>query len=183
MRICDLPPPVREVTILEATAEAQEELVNDALRLDCDGEGDVGGDGEGDAGGERLLKAGDPYGAVLWPAASAVAAYLLTAGEEEDSAREGGGGVGGRSMVRGRAVLELGAGTGLVSIAAALGGAKSVTATDYETVPLSLLEYAVANLNGEPQGEERRGNGKEDGESGVVTRSNSCRIETGELGP
>jgi predicted nicotinamide N-methyase len=36
----------------------------------------------------------------------------------------------------------------LVSIAAALGGAKVVVATDYEPIPLTLLHYAATTLNG-----------------------------------
>ena len=80
------------------------------------------------------LPTGDPYGAVLWPASLTVASHLL---EEDD-------------LVRGKRMLELGAGTGLVSIAAALQGkAQSILATDYEQIPLQLLEYAARNLNQE----------------------------------
>jgi hypothetical protein len=104
------------VTILEATAEAQEDLVNMALEEDVDETANT-------------LHAGDPYGAVLWPAASAVAAHLLQSPQPLTS------------------VLELGAGTGLVSIAAKLSGAHTVIATDYEDIPLQLLEYAASHLN------------------------------------
>lgn len=44
-------------------------------------------------------------------------------------------------------ILELGAGTGLASIAASLGGASRVLATDYEQLPLHLFEYAINHLN------------------------------------
>jgi hypothetical protein len=104
------------VTILEATAEAQEDLVNMALEEDVDE-------------AANTLHSGDPYGAVLWPAASSVAAHLLQSSRPLTS------------------VLELGAGTGLVSIAAKLGGAHMVIATDYEDIPLQLLEYAATHLN------------------------------------
>ena len=61
-------PVVDRVTVLEATAESQESLVDMALALDEDEL----------HGNDQKLSAGDPYGAVLWPAASAVAKYLLT---------------------------------------------------------------------------------------------------------
>jgi predicted nicotinamide N-methyase len=110
-------PLVGPITILEATVESQEDLVNMSLE---------------DSGGTQL-NAGDPYGTVLWPAASAVAMYMLK-----------------HNLVQGSSVLELGTGTGLVSIAASLGGASRVFATDYESVPLRLLEYAARELNSAP---------------------------------
>jgi predicted nicotinamide N-methyase len=109
-------PLVGPITILEATVESQEDLVNMSLE---------------DSGTQ--LNAGDPYGTVLWPAASAVAAYMLK-----------------NNLVRDSSVLELGSGTGLVSIAASLGGASHVLATDYESVPLRLLEYASRHFNSVP---------------------------------
>lgn len=66
----------------------------------------------------------DPYGSVLWPSAKTVSMRLL----EMD--------------LDGRTVLELGTGTGLVSLVASLSGAKSVLATDYSMFSLSLLERA-----------------------------------------
>ncbi|GAX25060.1 hypothetical protein FisN_10Lh255 [Fistulifera solaris] len=79
------------------------------------------------------LPSGDPYGAVLWPASLVIASRLL-------------------DFVSGKSVLELGAGTGLVSLAAALGGAKSVLATDYESLPLTIVEYSARELNQIPVG-------------------------------
>jgi len=66
----------------------------------------------------------DPYGAVLWPAAQVVAS-AATAEE-----------------LQGKTVLELGAGTGLCSLAAAAAGAR-VLATDYREEPLRLLQKAT----------------------------------------
>jgi predicted nicotinamide N-methyase len=43
-------------------------------------------------------------------------------------------------------ILELGTGTGLVSIAAAMGGAKRILATDYEPLALELTRYAADNI-------------------------------------
>ena len=71
----------------------------------------------------------DPYGAVLWPAALAVARRCTEIAPETLAA------------VR---VLELGAGTGLASRAAAACGARTVLATDYEPLPLRLLSAADA---------------------------------------
>ena len=42
---------------------------------------------------------------------------------------------------------ELGTGTGLCAMTAALGGATRVFATDYEDIPLRLLEFAALNIN------------------------------------
>lgn len=112
---------VGPITILEATAESQNDLVDMALALEDE-----------ELAHTSQLKAGDPYGAVLWPAASAIANHLLTK----------------CGSLRGLTVLELGTGTGLVSIAAALGGAQRILATDYEPVPLKLLSYAATRLNG-----------------------------------
>ena len=111
---------VGPVTILEATAKSQSELVDMALALD-----------EDEFMIRNQLQAGDPYGAVLWPAASTISNYLLTQ----------------CGSLEGKTILELGTGTGLVSIVASLGGAAKVIATDYEPIPLRLLEYAHTNLN------------------------------------
>ena len=66
----------------------------------------------------------DPYGSVLWPSAKTVSMRLLQLDLHE------------------KTVLELGTGTGLVSLTAALSGAKSVLATDYSLFSLSLVEKA-----------------------------------------
>lgn len=113
-------PVVGTVTVLEATAESQEDLVDMALFLEGDDELTC----------EMKLTAGDPYGAVLWPAAWAVANYLLTTVTKQTKLQE-------------LSILELGTGTGLVSIAAMLGGAKQVLATDYEPLALELTKYAA----------------------------------------
>eukprot|EP00980_Cylindrotheca_fusiformis_P016401 scaffold4887_cov118-Cylindrotheca_fusiformis.AAC.11 len=109
-------PVIGTVTVLEATAESQENLVDMALALD------------GEVTESQLLVVGDPYGAVLWPAAWAVAKYILS--DQKIPLEE-------------LTILELGTGTGLVSIATALGGAKKVIATDYEPFALKLTSYAA----------------------------------------
>uniref|UniRef100_A0A7S2D372 Calmodulin-lysine N-methyltransferase n=1 Tax=Haptolina brevifila TaxID=156173 RepID=A0A7S2D372_9EUKA len=68
----------------------------------------------------------DPYGVVIWPAAQVVAAELVRVLEGYRQCR----------------VLELGAGTGLCSIAAAASGAVTL-ATDYRDEPLALLRYSA----------------------------------------
>jgi predicted nicotinamide N-methyase len=115
-------PKVGRVVVLEATAEAQDVLVNLAL------------DDIPSAKGGPQLNAGDPYGSVLWPAAYAVAAKIM-----EDSSY--------KSTLETMTVVELGTGTGLVSLALSRAGAKEVIATDYEEIPLRLLEYAAIHLN------------------------------------
>lgn len=70
-----------------------------------------------------------PYWAELWPAALALAEHVI-----------------GRVPVAGRRVIELGAGMGLVSLAAARAGA-DVLATDYEEDALRFVR-ANAALNG-----------------------------------
>lgn len=116
------------ITILEATADAQEELVNLALLEEEDK------DKETKDSSSNSLNEGDPYGAVLWPAASAVADYLLK----------------NELLPHFESTLEVGAGTGLVSMAVARcrnSRVTSVLATDYEAIPLELLKYADAKLN------------------------------------
>ena len=115
-----------EVTVLEATADSQEFLVNIALGEEM---ADSGIDVASEDNNVRLSHE-DPYGSVLWPAASAIARHLLDNVDNLNKLN----------------ILELGTGTGLVSIAAAKVGAK-VLATDYEAVPLLLLDYAASKLN------------------------------------
>lgn len=113
---------VGPVTILEATAQSQEDLVDMALEME-----------EDEVERDNQLQSGDPYGAVLWPAASAIANHLLTNCSD---------------LLEGATILELGTGTGLVSLAASLhGGCSNILATDYEPVPLRLLKYAQDHLN------------------------------------
>ena len=114
-------PDVGEITILEATASSQEDLVN--LALEDDDETNMS---------SMSLSHADPYGAVLWPAATAVARTIL---------------LDPKKWLHGQTVCELGAGTGLVSLAAAAGGASRVIATDYEAIPLKLLDYSQVHLN------------------------------------
>jgi predicted nicotinamide N-methyase len=105
-----------------ATASSQDLLVDMALSVD---------ESEPlDRIDQLKLYKGDPYGAVLWPAASALAQYLLTKVSEQTKLSE-------------LKILELGTGTGLVSLVAALAGAKHVLATDYEPVPLNILKHAI----------------------------------------
>lgn len=122
---------VGPVVILEATADSQNDLVDMALLTEEELDS-MSSDGD-----KLRLTSGDPYGAVLWPAASAVANHLLTAKDLI---------VNGKTLQE-MTILELGAGTGLVSIAAALGGVPKIMATDYESVPLQLLNFAASNLN------------------------------------
>jgi predicted nicotinamide N-methyase len=68
----------------------------------------------------------DPYGSVLWPAAYSVSVRLLQLEE-----------------LQSLSILELGTGTGLVSLSAALGGARSVLATDFS--PLTCRAVAAAS--------------------------------------
>jgi predicted nicotinamide N-methyase len=121
-------PVVGTVTVLEATAQAQEDLVEMALAMD-----------ESEIRGQQKLSEGDPYGAVLWPAAWAVAKYLLTTNVSALNTED--------SPLAGVSIVELGTGTGLVSIAAALGGAK-VLATDYEPLALALTQYSARTFHG-----------------------------------
>ena len=100
------------------------------------------------------MNTGDPYGAVLWPAASAVANHLIQNIPNSYSSSDP------KTLFHGLTILELGSGTGLVSIVAAMGGAKSVIATDYEPIPLKFLNYAAQNLNPSPCNDHRHENSK-----------------------
>lgn len=79
---------------------------------------------EADAG--RRLDA--PYWASAWPGGQAVARYVLDQPHE----------------VAGRRVLDLAAGSGLVGIAAALAGARSVTANDIDPYALAAIALNAA---------------------------------------
>ena len=122
-------PIVGTVTILEATSESQEELVDMALLSEEEKE-----QLSKDASMEHRqeLQKGDPYGAVLWPAAWAVAKHLLESTTQSP-----------QFPLQGLSILELGTGTGLVSLAASLGGAEKVIASDYEDLALVLTRYAA----------------------------------------
>lgn len=110
------------ITLLEATLEGQEKLVDEVLMLD----GEV-------VGGDDKLVREDPYGSVLWPAASAVAHHI-----SHDSFLKNGS-----DQQQKPTLLELGTGTGLVALAASASNKyASILATDYETVPLKLLDAA-----------------------------------------
>jgi Lysine methyltransferase len=156
-------PHVGRITILEASAKTQEELVNSALM-----EGDVdlkdpsSNDNNDLAGTEKMknsnlsLLAGDPYGAVLWPAALAVSKRIIEAafdvaspGQFDSSAplQSSSRLRSRKASVVGGVVLEVGTGTGLVAMAACAAGAAHVIATDYEAIPLLLLRQAVRCLN------------------------------------
>ena len=134
-------PKVGTVTILEATSESQEDLVNMALMLEDEN--------DTDDDSTQKLNAGDPYGAVLWPAAWAVARHILestTSKKQQQgssSKDDNSNGDNDDPPLKGLTILELGTGTGLVSLAAALGGADKVIASDYEEVALSLTRYAA----------------------------------------
>eukprot|EP00965_Chrysotila_dentata_P145963 4822244-Pleurochrysis_carterae.AAC.1 len=114
------------IHLLEADVEQQEQLVNAALHA------------------PSFTADEDPYGAVLWPvcnfsfafrrchqhavAVGCAAQVVASAATAEE--------------LQGKTVLELGAGTGLCSLAAAAAGAR-VLATDYREEPLRLLQKAT----------------------------------------
>jgi predicted nicotinamide N-methyase len=72
-----------------------------------------------------------PYWAFCWPGGQAIARYLLD----------------NPGMVRGKRVIDFAAGSGVSSMAAAHGGAASVTAND-----IDLLSLVAARLNAEANG-------------------------------
>jgi len=111
------------VTIVEATAQSQERLVDRALQQD-----------DKNITNSNNNKDCDIYGAVLWPAASVMAERLVSLIQSSP-------------VLQKHRILEVGAGTGLVSLAACRGGASQVLATDYQELPLQLLEYAAQHLN------------------------------------
>ena len=83
-------------------------------------------------------------GGVLWPGSQAAAEALVKLAtspkNEKGSDRDGVS----LLLLANQRVLEIGAGTGLVSLAAALLGAKEVIATDASTATLELIEAAAA---------------------------------------
>jgi len=126
---------VGPITILEATADSQDHLVDMALLLE-----------EEEFDGTNQLQVGDPYGTVLWPAAYSISNYLLdncssTFSMDREEKIEN------LLPLAGISILELGTGTGLISLAASIGGASRVIATDYEQLPLEILDYAQKKLN------------------------------------
>jgi len=124
-------PVIGTVVVLEATADSQEDLINECIEVEEEQE-----DGCDDANGKKRkrIMEGDPYGSVLWPASWAVSNYVLTQPDLIDK-------------INSLSILELGSGTGLVSISIAMGGAKRVLATDYEPLALALTRYAADNIN------------------------------------
>ena len=71
---------------------------------------------------------GDPYGGVLWPAAKAISKRLLATSPAE---------------LKNSRYIEIGTGTGLVALVAALCGAKHVLATDFNPFSLQLVNQAM----------------------------------------
>mmetsp|Transcript_45156 Transcript_45156/g.109935 ORF Transcript_45156/g.109935 Transcript_45156/m.109935 type:complete len:489 (-) Transcript_45156:1073-2539(-) len=149
-------PIIKTVTVLEATAESQEELVDEVLLL----EDELPNNNED--GGKRRIENGDPYGAVLWPASWAVAKYLLSEEEENKqwSVRNhdtistsvaafaaAAAAKRGSILLSDLHVVEIGTGTGLVSLALAKAGTQRIVATDYEPLPLKLVSYAAAECD------------------------------------
>jgi predicted nicotinamide N-methyase len=81
---------------------------------------------------DELLRAGPaPYWAFCWGAGQALARYLIDHAE----------------LVRGKRVVDFGAGSGVAGIAAALAGAAQVTVVDLDPVALRIA-HCNAELNG-----------------------------------
>ena len=147
-------PLIKTVTVLEATAESQEELVDEVLLLDDEVPTDI--DEDAGDGARRRIENGDPYGAVLWPASWAVGKYLLSEEEESKQLSVRNSDTTSPSDIDARRrspflpdlhVVEIGTGTGLVSLALAKAGTQRVVATDYEPLPLKLVSYAATECN------------------------------------
>ena len=142
---------VGPVSILEATADSQ----NDLVEMACATEEEIQSMSKTQNNIANLhLNSGDPYGAVLWPAASAVANHLVSIQKDDGENCV-------NPILEDSTLLELGAGTGLVSIAAALGGTSKIMATDYEAIPLQLLKFAAVNMNHENSINNNSDGGKE----------------------
>lgn len=103
---------IGDITILEASSEAQELLVDIALETVDNDEPES-----------------DPYGAVLWPSARTVSNYLLKHYSSD--------------QLKSLKLFEIGTGTGLVSLVACKAGCRQVIATDYNSLPLALLQKAM----------------------------------------
>jgi len=116
----------QSITILEATLEGQDKLVDEVLLLDE--ERDESND---------IIVDNDPYGSVLWPAALTVSEHITRDSFLKSS--------NGDDNNHPPTLLELGTGTGLVALAASASNKyESISATDYETVPLKLLDAAYS---------------------------------------
>ena len=118
----------QSITILEATLEGQDKLVDEVLMLDEEIE---------ESKDDNVVRE-DPYGSVLWPAALSVSEHITNElfldsdGDNNNDDEE-----------NKPSLLELGTGTGLVVLAASASNKySSILATDYETVPLKLLDAA-----------------------------------------
>jgi predicted nicotinamide N-methyase len=75
-----------------------------------------------------------PFWAAAWPGGQALARYVLDTPD----------------LVAGRSVLDLGSGSGLVAVAAALAGAGSVVASEIDPFGLTAIDLN-AEVNGTPQ--------------------------------
>jgi len=126
---------VGEIRFLETTEEVREKL--DEMALACILK--LKDDNVSNERQRQLLKNGDVHGTILWPSSSAVANYLLGDDDDDDSNNSADW-----SQTR---IVELGAGNGFLSIAAALAGARQVTATDFEPLPLRMAEYAAQQFH------------------------------------
>jgi predicted nicotinamide N-methyase len=100
--------------------EVRLHLADDAIRLWEETEGELG-----------LTDQPPPYWAFAWPGGQALARYLLDHAD----------------LILGRAVLDLGAGSGLTAIAAALAGASAVLASDPDPFAVAAIELN-AHANG-----------------------------------
>ena len=95
-------PVIGTVAVLEATADSQEDLVNECLELEEEEEFEIGVDvGVVKEKKQKRIAEGDPYGAVLWPAAWAVSNYMLSRPDLRDN-------------LNSLSILELGTGTGKI---------------------------------------------------------------------
>lgn len=118
------------ITILEADAESQEILVD--LALEDESSSQQQQEPNNNNQQQQIdpsinddcisLSKGDPYGAVLWPASSAVASYLLTKQMKCNSSITNDDDY--TFFLNNKIVIEIGAGTGLISIAAAISSFK-----------------------------------------------------------